>query len=158
MARRRGQLSQDAALAGLLGFTAVFPQGFELSFQRLQLLDAGGHMADVLVEQVVHLGAVLVRRVLEEKQHSDFAQRHVQPSAVPNEGQSLNMFAAVHAEITFCTWRFWQQSFAFVIPDRLDLGVSGLGQFADFHIFTFSGGGLFPSYCRHLTLQWLQGF
>jgi hypothetical protein len=62
------------------------------------------------------------------------------PSAVPNEGQSVNVFAAVHPVVTFCARRFWQQSFAFVIPDRLNLGVSRLGQFTDFHIFTLSGG------------------
>jgi len=52
-------------MAGLLRFTAVFPQSLELSFQRLQLFDAGSYMAYVLVEKVVHLCAVLVRRILE---------------------------------------------------------------------------------------------
>jgi hypothetical protein len=50
------------------------------------------------------------------------------------------MLIAVHAVVAFCANRFRQQSFAFVIPDRLNLSVSRLGQFTDFHIFTLSGG------------------
>lgn len=98
-------------------------------------------MADMLVKQVIHLSAVLVRRVLEAQQDSDFVQGHVQPTTVPNEGQSVNMSAAVHPVVAFCARRFWQQPFAFVVPNRLDPGVSGLAQFANFHTFALSGEG-----------------
>ena len=60
------------------------------------------------------------------------------------------MFAAVHLVVTFCARRFWQQSFAFVIPDRLNLGVSGLGpvhRFSYLHLEAVAGR-LHTVYCK----------
>ena len=108
MARCRGQFGQDAALASLLRFMAAFPQGLELPLQRSQLLDAGSHMTNVFVEQIVHLLAIFVRRVFEAQQHSDFVQRHVQPSAVPNERQPVNVFVGIHPVVATCPGRFGQ--------------------------------------------------
>lgn len=110
-------------------------------------------MADVLIEQIVHLAAIFMWRILEAQQHPNFVQCHIQGPAMPNEGQPVNMLAFVHAVVAACTGCFWEQAFPLVVPDRLYLSVCGFGQFANLHSFTLSRVGMFyRCHCRCLTL------
>jgi hypothetical protein len=72
------QFVQDPALAGGLHHGTGLAQGLELPFQLLELADARCDMADVLVEQRIHVAAVFAGCVLEAQQHADLVERHVQ--------------------------------------------------------------------------------
>ena len=118
----------------VLGTETCFSKAHELLFKLAQLADPLCNMADVLIKQFIDLSAILRRGVFEPKQHPNFIQGHVQPPAMPNEGQPLCVLITVDAVIAVTApWRR-QQTFALIKPDGFDLGVRTLSQFADFHV------------------------
>ena len=106
------------------------PQFF---FKRFQFFDPLDDMADMLVQQGIHLAAIFCRRILEVQQRPDFAQRHVQRAAVPDERQTLDMAAVIAAVIGFGTRSLGKQSFALVVPDGFGLRESRFSQLTNFH-------------------------
>jgi hypothetical protein len=114
---RIGQVLQDAAGFGRLHGTATTAQLFQLSLQCLQLFDAVGNVADVLVQQRIDAGAIFFRPVAEIEQRADFIQRHVERTAMTNELQALDVGVAVQPVITGRTLRLRQQILLFVITD-----------------------------------------
>ena len=117
----------------LLATQAGFAQAFELLFQLAQLFDAQCHMADVLVQKRIDLQAILRWRVLESQQDTNLIERHVQTSAMADEGQALSMGFTVNTEVALAATGFGQQILALVKTDGFDLRVRERGQFADFH-------------------------
>ena len=104
-------------MLGLLSTQASLAQVFELSLQLAQLLDSLGHMADMLIQKLVDHEAVSRRRVLEPQQDSNLVQRHVQASAMADEGQALGMDSSVYAVVAFAATRSGQQLLALVKTD-----------------------------------------
>jgi hypothetical protein len=131
--RGRVQLLQDAAGVRRLGPAALQAQRLQLFFKRLEFGDSRGHVADVVVQQLVDLAAIVLRRVAEFQQAADLAERHVQRAAAPDEAQALGMLVVVDAVVAVGARGRGQQLLALVIPDGFDRGVRGLGQFTDFH-------------------------
>lgn len=82
-------------MRGVMDADALLAQRLELLFQLAQLADAGGDVADVLVERRVDVAALGLRRVLEVQQHADLVQRHVQRAAMPHEGQPLDVLGPI---------------------------------------------------------------
>ena len=117
----------------LLTTQAGFAQAFELLFQLTQLLDSLRHMANVLVQKLIDFQAVFRRRVLESQQDSNLIERHVQPTAMADEGQTLRMGVTVNAVISLASTGLGQQALTFVEADGFDLRVRERGQFAYFH-------------------------
>ena len=66
---------------------AQVPAGHRIA----QLADAGGDMADVLVEQSVDLAAILRGRFPQCDEGTDLVERHVQVAALPDEGEPLGV-------------------------------------------------------------------
>jgi len=73
---------QNAAMLGIECALALRTQALELFFQGPQLANTLCHMADVGVEQGIHIRAVVARRILKRQQCADLVQAHVQAAAV----------------------------------------------------------------------------
>lgn len=127
------QLVEDSAVLGLPSTQASLAQVFELCLQLAQLLNSLGHMADMLIQQLVDHQAIFRRRVLESQQDTNLVQRHVQASAMPDEGQTLDMSSAVNAVIACAAAWNSQQLLPLVKTDGLHWCVGEGGQFADSH-------------------------
>jgi hypothetical protein len=61
----RGELLQDAAVLRFMRLRGQPPQVLQVSLQGSQFLDAVRDLRDVVVQQTVHVAAVLVRRIPE---------------------------------------------------------------------------------------------
>jgi hypothetical protein len=90
-----GQSLQDAAVARRLLHLALGAQLVQLFLQGLQLHDALGHVADVLVQQRVDFAAILLGCVAQAQQFAHFIKRHVQRTAVADELQPLHVPRAI---------------------------------------------------------------
>ena len=118
---------------------ALQAQRPEFFFQRFELADALGDVADMRVQQRVHAFAVGIWRVLEPKQRGDFVERHIQGPAVANKGQPLQVSGVVKTVIGAGARRFGQQPFALVKTDGFALRVRCFGEFTDFHAVLCEG-------------------
>ena len=112
---------------------ALLAQASQFTFQRSQFPEALRDMADVLVEQMVDLAAIGLRRILEAQQHAYLVQGHVQAAALADEAEALGMGCRVDAVVAFGSRRRRQEALAFVEPDRLDGCSARSRQFADLH-------------------------
>lgn len=119
LGRERGgvQLLQDAAGVRRFGPAALQTQRLQLLLERLQLRDARGHVADVVVQQLVDLTAIVLRRIAEFQQAADFVERHVQRTAAPDEAQALGMLVVVDAVVAVGAGGLGQQLLALVVAD-----------------------------------------
>lgn len=79
------QFFQDATVLRRLGFPAKLPQTLELFFQLPQFANARGDVPDVCIQQRIDLATVLGRCIPEMQKSPDFAERHVQTAAMPDE-------------------------------------------------------------------------
>ncbi|MNG24034.1 hypothetical protein D3C84_1087090 [compost metagenome] len=84
-AQRLRQLVEDAAMGGGTRLVAAFTQALELLFQLAELLDARGDMANVRVQQGVHIATVFAGGILEMEQSSNLGVRHIQHAATADE-------------------------------------------------------------------------
>jgi hypothetical protein len=57
------------------------------------------YLENVVVDQVIHAAAWLVRVILKAEQGLHFVQRHSQGAAAPDEVQALDMGRTVHSII-----------------------------------------------------------
>ena len=112
---------------------ALGAQILQLPLQRAQLADAAGDVADVLVQQGVDGAAVGVGLVAPGQQGADFAQRHVEPAPLADEGQAIDVAGVVVPVVVARARRRGQQTDALVIADGVGRRVGGVGQFADLH-------------------------
>ncbi len=55
------QFGQNSALTGFPRFAAGFSQNFELPLQAFELFDSGLDVTDMLIQKIIHVGAVFVR-------------------------------------------------------------------------------------------------
>ena len=72
------QPTQDTAIARKLTGGTLLTQRSQLLFKCLQLTDAGCDVPNMFVQKPVDLGTVFSGRILEMKQGTNLAQRHVQ--------------------------------------------------------------------------------
>lgn len=128
-----GEFIEDSAVLRLLPTQAGLTQALELLFQLAQFLDPFCHMADVFVQELIDFKAILSRCVFESQQDAYLIQRHVQPSAMPDEGQALRMGCAINAVIAIASTGLSQQILALVETYGFDLSVRQSSKFTDFH-------------------------
>lgn len=124
---------EDPAVFRCVWRSALGTQCAKLLLKAPQFLNSIRNVADVLVEQGIHLAAVLLRRVPEPQQHPNLIERHVQVSALPDETQPLDMRLRIDAVVAFGAIGSWQEFLTLVEADGLDGGTACLGQFADSH-------------------------
>ena len=79
------QTLQDAAMLQATGLPAAMAQFNQLFLQVFQFRNAHGYMLDVLIQQIIHRGAVLRRAVHKCQQAADFFVCHIQAAAVANK-------------------------------------------------------------------------
>ncbi len=90
-------------------------------------------MVDMLVDQRIHVFALVLRAVAQVEQAADFFQGHVQAAAVADKDQSFGVRLGVHAVVGIGARRGRQQAFLLVITDGFHRAVGQFGQFADLH-------------------------
>nr|GFC85137.1 hypothetical protein [Tanacetum cinerariifolium] len=76
--------------------------------QRLQASDARADVLDVLVDQRIHVLALILRAVAQGQQAADFIEGHVQAAAITNERQALDVFLCVQPIIALAAGRLSQ--------------------------------------------------
>jgi len=113
-------------------FAAALAQVDQLLLQRLQARDAGVHVLDVFVDQRVDVLALIPRTVAQGQQAADFVQRHIQASAIADEGQALDVLLSVQTVVAFAARGFAEQTLALVVPNRFNRTFREFCQFADF--------------------------
>ena len=69
-----------------------------------------------------------VRFVRKLEKHPDALDREPEVARMLNEGQSFPMTATIASLIAFRPLRFWQETDLLIVPDRLDLDASLLGE------------------------------
>ena len=124
---------EDAALGRRAFALATVAQRLQLAAQPLQLPYAAIDLPQVLIEQVIYRGATLRRAVDEPQQQPDFIERHIERAAMPDEGEPVHVRLNVDAVVARGASERAKQLLALVETNGLDLCLSGLCQFADFH-------------------------
>lgn len=119
---RVGEPFEDSTVLRRVRLRAQFAQLLQLLFQRPQFTDALSDVADVFIQQLVHPTAVVLRRVLEAQQGADLIQRHVQRSAMANEGKPFGMFVAIDAVVATGARSVGNQLLTLIKADGLDGG------------------------------------
>ena len=118
---------------GVLCGTAGVAQFAQLFLQRAQLANAVGHVADMLIEQRVHFGAVFTGRVFEMQQDANLVERHVESAAMADKAQALHVDRFIDAVVAFAARGFGQQALALVVANGVDGHTSLGGLSTDFH-------------------------
>ena len=126
-----GQALQDAAVARRLRHFALGAQLVQLRLQRLQLRNAFGHMADVLVQQGIDAPAILFGGIAQAQQLPHLIQGHVQRTAVADELQAFDVALAIEPVVRLGTGGLGQERFLLVIADSFHRAICLGGQFAD---------------------------
>ena len=89
------QVVQDAALTRRRVFVTFFSQCRKLRFKCMHALEPFPHALQLAVDQSIDVAAISVRVGDEIQQGLDIDQRHVQRSAMADEGQSPDVLLAV---------------------------------------------------------------
>ena len=116
---------------------ATLAQGLELFLQFFQITYPLADMADMRIEQGIDAVATFVRLVLEMQQDTDFLERHVQRTAMPDEQQPFGMIIRINPVIALRACDVRQQSLFFVIAYRFDGQSRLFGKFTDFQDILF---------------------
>lgn len=117
---RGSECMQNFAGTCTVGGKAAAPEVSELRFQCGQSRYAVDNVSDVLVQQVVDAGAILLRMIAKIEQHPDLIERHVQSAAMPDEQQPFAMTLVVRPIIVGRPFGRGQQADPFVVADGLD--------------------------------------
>ena len=145
---------KNAAVCRRPAADALLLQCPQLFFERFQFTDPLDDMSQMVVKQGIDLTTIFFRRILEVQKRADFAERHVQRTAVPDERKPLKMARVITSVVGLRPRSLRQQAFALVLADRFSLRESGFGQFADFHDEVL----VQRLEKSRLTLRSLQGF
>lgn len=86
---------EHGALLSASGRCALSPELAEFPLQGPEVADARSDVPDVFVQHAVHGRAVVRPRIPELQQDADFIQRHVKTTAMPDEGQSLEVIRSI---------------------------------------------------------------
>ncbi|MNT18398.1 hypothetical protein D3C72_1536010 [compost metagenome] len=111
---------------------AAIPQGDQLLFQGLQLLQAFAHMAQVRVHRRAGGGAVLRTVPIEGEQRTHFVQGHVHGPAQADEAQLVNLCIAIQTIAALASGASTEQAFLLVITDIGGRHARARCRFADF--------------------------
>lgn len=125
--------AQDAAMSNILSLGTSGTQGRQLLLQGLEFLNPLGDVPYVLIQNVVDGFAAFFGRFPQLEQNTDFIQRHVQGSAMPDEGQLIDVGRIVDTVVGGRSRRHGQQALSFIEPDGFHRGVGQGRQFTDLH-------------------------
>lgn len=131
VARVVGQGAQNSTVGCGGRLVALATQRDQVTLELTQFLHAFFHRNNVLVEQVVDVGAVVGGGVAVLQQAADFVERHVERAAMANEAQSFDVLVAINAVIPGAAGGCRKQPLAFVVADCFYRGLGTLRQFAD---------------------------
>lgn len=127
------QALENSAVLKVRALAAALAQVQQLFLQGQQAVNARLDVMDMLVDQGVDAGALVLGAVAQVEQAADLLEGHVQAAAIADKGQALGVGLGVEAIVAFTAGRFRQQPFALVVTDGLDLTVGEFRQFANLH-------------------------
>ncbi len=112
--RNHSQLIKNPTVLSFLGAQAGFSKLLELLFKLPQLPYTISNVADVFVQKIIDFATILSGCIFEPQQYPYFIERHIQATAVPDEGKSLSMLIPVDTVITATAARLQEKSRALV--------------------------------------------
>jgi len=114
-----------------VGAVAAAAQGNQVALQRLQLLQADAHVAQVLVQRVAGRVVGTCGRAVQCQQGAHLVQRHVHRPAQADEAQLVDVGIAVQAVAAFAARAGRKQGLFLVVADVGGRDARALGGLAD---------------------------
>jgi len=127
------QRLQHAAFGHRSCCGAALADGFDLLPEIGQFGNARFDVAQVFVQQLVDLFARGLRVGLQFEEAADLSVRHVERSALRDEGQLLGVLGRIDSVVVGGARRRGQQPLRFIEADGFDADARALGELANFH-------------------------